>query len=68
MAIKLGPPKKGEVREELVKITFKADSATVDDLAFIELHIKDVSQRGRRSVAIRRALRELREKLEADAS
>lgn len=68
MSIKLGKPKKGEVREELVKISFKGDASTVGDLEFIESSMKDVSQRGRRSIAIRRAIRELRERLEGGAA
>lgn len=69
MSIKLGKPKKGETREELTKITFKGDTSTVDDLEFIEDHLDlgGMTKRGKRSVVIRRAISELRKRVEGDA-
>lgn len=62
MPIKHGAPKKGEQREALTTVTFKVDSKTFAQLRDLEHDVKDVMTYGKRSVVIRRAIRELWER------
>lgn len=65
---KIGRPAKGETREPLTVITFRADAATLDALSKIEATVNaDVAlrwRRRRRSAAIRRALLETAARLD----
>ncbi len=55
-AKKLGRPELGEQREELVKITFKADAATVEALELLTRRMAGQGYKRARSLAIRQAI------------
>ena len=62
--IKMGPPKKGETREKLTMINFKADQETLDNLRALEASATGVLKNYRRSTVIRMALKIARELME----
>lgn len=60
---KLGRPSSTEKRERLEVISFKADAETREAIEQIELWIGGGNLRGKRSLAIRRAVLELRDRI-----